>query len=341
MLKAAVLYEKKNIKIEEVDLPANQDNIMIKIAACGICMSDVKAYQEGQSHYFKPPVILGHEYVGTIAKISKKNEDFKIGDRVAVIHAVNCGYCNYCQRGSFELCENKQRASNGGFAEYVSIKEKFAKIALLKIPEKLSTNEATFLEPVACCIETLEKCNIKLGDTVVIIGAGVMGLLLLQLSLLSGASKVIVSEINEYRRNIAKSLGATVVNPEEIDLKKFITKETCSEGVDVAITTVFKEDIIKECFLFTRKQGTVFIFGSAIKNPDLLINSNKIHYDQINIMGSSAYKPFHFSIALKLLKENRISVTPLITSVEPLKNIAGALDNYIKPENLKIIIECE
>ena len=338
MLKAAVLYGKKNIKIEEVNLPANQHNIMIKIAACGICISDVKAYQEGQSHYFKPPIILGHEYVGTIAKISKKNDYFKKGDRVVVIHAVNCGYCSYCQRGLFELCENKQRASNGGFAEYVSINEKFAKIALLKIPDKLSTNEATFLEPIACCIESIEKCNIELGDIIVIVGAGVMGLLLLQLSLLKGASKVIVSEINEYRRNIAKSLGATVVNPEEIDLKKFITKETCSEGVDVAITTVFKEDIIKECFLFTRKQGTVFIFGSAIKNPDLLINSNKIHYDQINIMGSSAYKPFHFSIALKLLKENRISVTPLITSVEPLKNIKTALDNYIKPENLKTII---
>lgn len=338
MLKAAVLYGKKNIKIEEVNLPANQHNIMIKITACGICMSDVKAYQEGQSHYCKPPIILGHEYVGTLVKISKKNGDFKNGDRVAVIHAVNCGYCSYCQRGLFELCENKQRASNGGFAEYVSINEKFAKIALLKIPDKLSINEATFLEPIACCIESIEKCNIGLGNIIVIIGAGVMGLLLLQLSLLKGASKVIVSEINEYRRNIAKSLGATVVNPEEIDLKKFITKETCSEGVDVAITTVFKEDIIKECFLFTRKQGTVFIFGSAIKNPDLLINSNKIHYDQINIMGSSAYKPFHFSIALKLLKENRISLTPLITSVEPLKNIKTSLDNYIKPENLKIII---
>jgi len=339
VLKAAVLCEKKNIKIEEVNLPANQDNIMIKIAACGVCMSDVKAFQEGQSHYFKLPIILGHEYVGTIAKISKKNEDFKEGDRVAVIHAVNCGYCSYCQRGLFELCKNKQRASNGGFAEYTSIKEKFAKIALLKIPDKLSTNEATFLEPIACCIESIEKCKIKLGDIIVIIGAGVMGLLLLQLSLLSGASKVIVSEINEYRRNIAKSLGATVINPEEINLKKFITKETCSEGVDVAITTVFKEDIIKECFLFTRKQGTVFIFGSAVKNPDLLINSNKIHYDQIKIIGTSAYKPYHFNIALKLLKEGRVSVTPLITSIEPLKNIKRALDNYIKPENLKIIIE--
>lgn len=338
MLKAAVLYGKKNIKIEEVNLPPSQDNIMIKIAACGICISDVKAYQEGQSHYCKPPIILGHEYIGYIVAIPEGNDYFKKGDRVAVVHAVNCGYCNYCQKGLFELCENKQRASNGGFAEYVSIKEKFAKIALLKIPAKLSTNEATFLEPIACCIESIEKCNIGLGDIIVIIGAGVMGLLLLQLSLLKGASKVIVSEINEYRRNIAKSLGATIVNPEEIDLKKFITKETCSEGVDVAITTVFKEDIIKECFLFTRKQGTVFIFGSAIKNPDLLINSNKIHYDQINIMGSSAYKPFHFSIALKLLKENRISVTPLITSVETLDKIKKALEEYSKPKNLKIII---
>ena len=337
-MKAAVLYGKKNIKVEEVNLPPSQGSIMIKVAACGICISDVKAYQEGQSHYCKPPVILGHEYVGNIVTTLKENNYFKKGDRVAVIHAVNCGYCSYCQRGLFELCENKQRASNGGFAEYVSIKEKFAKIALLKIPNKLSTNKATFLEPIACCIEALEKCNIRLGDIIVIIGAGLMGLLLLQLSLLKGASKVIVSEISEYRRNIAKSLGATVVNPEEIDLKKFIKKEICSESVDIAITTIFKEDIIKECFLFTRKQGTVFIFGSAIKNPDLLINSNKIHYDQINIMGSSAYKPFHFSIALKLLKENRISVTPLITSVETLDKIKKALEEYSKPKNLKIII---
>jgi len=337
-MKAAVLYGKKNIKIEEVNLPTNQRNIMIKITACGICMSDVKAYQEGQSHYCKPPIILGHEYVGNIVTTLKENNYFKKGDRVAVIHAVNCGYCSYCQRGLFELCENKQRPLNGGFAEYVSIDKESANKALIKLPLNLSTNEATFLEPIACCIESIEKCNIGLGDTIVIIGAGVMGLLLLQLSLLKGTSKVIISEINEYRRNIAKSLGATVVNPEKIDLKKFITKETYSEGVDVAITTVFKENIIKECFLFTRKQGTVFIFGSATSNSKLELDSDKIHYDQIKIIGTSAYKPFHFNIALKLLKENRISVTPLITSVEPLKNIKRALDNYIKPENLKIII---
>jgi len=337
-MKAAVLYGKKNIKVEEVNLPPSQGNIMIKVAACGICISDVKAYQEGQSHYCKPPIILGHEYVGNIVTTLKENNYFKKGDRVSVIHAVNCGYCSYCQRGLFELCENKQRASNGGFAEYVSIKEKFAKIALLKIPNKLSTNKATFLEPIACCIEALERCNIRLGDTIVIIGAGVMGLLLLQLSLLKGASKVIVSEINDFRRDVAKGFGAIAINPEKIDLKKLIIKETNSEGADVAITTVFKENIIQESFSFTRKQGTVFIFGSATSNPEILINSNRIHYDQIKIIGTSAYKPFHFNIALKLLKEDRISVTPLITSIEPLEKIKKALDNYIKPENLKIII---
>ncbi|MCK4309089.1 MAG: alcohol dehydrogenase catalytic domain-containing protein, partial [Candidatus Atribacteria bacterium] len=334
----AVLYGKKNIKIEEVNLPPSQGSIMIKVAACGICISDVKAYQEGQSHYCKPPVILGHEYVGNIVTTPKENNNFKKGDRVAVIHAVNCGYCSYCQRGLFELCENKQRASNGGFAEYVSINEKFAKIAFIKIPAKLSTNEVTFLEPIACCIEALERCNIRLGDIIVIIGAGVMGLLLLQLSLLKGASKVIVSEINEYRRNIAKNFGAIVINPKEANLKKFIMKETDFKGSDVVISTVFKESIIQESFSFTRKQGTVFIFGSATSNSKLELDSDKIHYDQIKIIGTSAYKPFHFNIALKLLKENRISVTPLITSVEPLKNIIRALDNYIKPENLKIII---
>ncbi len=195
-----------------------------------------------------------------------------------------------------------------------------------------------FLEPIACCIEALERCNIKMGDTIVIIGAGVMGLLLQQLSLLRGVSKVIVSEINEYRRNIAKNFGAIVINPKEANLKKFIMKETNFKGSDVVISTVFKESIIQESFSFTRKQGTLFIFGSATSSSKLELDSDKIHYEQIKIIGTSAYKPFHFNIALKLLKENRISVTLLITSVEPLKNIIRALDNYIKPENLKIII---
>jgi len=337
-MKAAVLHGKRNIKLEEVNSPPSKDRIMVKILACGICISDVKGYQQGQSHYCKPPIILGHEYVGNIVTTPKENDNFKKGDRVAVIHAVNCGYCSYCQQGLFELCENKQRSSNGGFAEYVSINEKFAKIALIKIPAKLSTNEATFLEPIACCIEALERCNIRLGDTIVIIGAGVMGLLLLQLSLLRGASRVIVSEINEYRRNIAKNFGAIVINPKEANLKKFIMKETDFKGSDVVISTVFKENIIQESFSFTRKKGTVFIFGSTTSNSKLELDSDKIHYDQINIMGSSAYKPFHFSIALKLLKEKRMSVNPLITSVEPLKNIKKALDNYTKPKNLKTII---
>ena len=115
-------------------------------------------------------------------------------------------------------------------------------------------------------------------------------------------------------------------------------KETDFKGSDVVISTVFKENIIQESFSFTRKKGTVFIFGSTTSNSKLELDSDKIHYDQINIMGSSAYKPFHFSIALKLLKEKRMSVNPLITSVEPLKNIKKALDNYTKPKNLKTII---
>ena len=337
-MKAAILYGKKDIKIEEIDLPPTKERILVKVLACGICISDVKTYLQGQSHYCTPPVILGHEYIGSISALPEQIKSFKTGDKVAVLHAVNCGNCLYCQKGLFELCEHKQRPSNGGFAEYVSINKESAEKALIKIPENISLNEATFLEPIACCIESIERCNIELGDTIVIIGAGVMGLLLLQLSLLKGASKVIVSEINEYRRNMAKNLGALVVNPEKIDLEEFIKYKTDFAGADVVISTVFKKDILNQCLSITRKQGTVFLFGSAVRDPHLLINSDRIHYDQINISGSSAYKPLHFRIALKLLEAKRISVKPLITSVEKLDKIKQALEDYSKPENLKIII---
>jgi L-iditol 2-dehydrogenase len=339
-MKAAMLYEKEKMEVTEVSSPAELYPIVVKIAACGICISDIKTYQNGGSHYIKLPAILGHEYVGTINNAPTEIKEFRPGDRVAVVHAINCGYCYYCQHGAFELCENKQRASNGGFAELVGLKLNNYPLALLKIPDSLSWEESTFLEPLACCIASLEKCNIGFGDTVGIIGAGVMGQLLQQLCLLRGAAKVMVSEIEPFRRNIALKMGANVIDSKKDNLLDIIKEYTDNRGVDLLINTVFQQDIIDKGFSLIKKQGTLFLFASAPENSkNFLINSDLIHYQQIKILGTSAYQPVHFRKALALLKEKRIKVKTLITNIRPLNEINEAFREYNQPEHLKIIIK--
>lgn len=340
-MKAAVLYEKEKMILTEVDSPSALYPITIKIDSCGICISDIKAYQKGLGHYIKPPAILGHEYAGTIKQLPEEIKDFKVGERVAVVHAINCGWCSYCQSGSFELCENKQRASNGGFAEEVGLKLNNYPLALIKLPDFLSWEECIFLEPLACCIASLEKCDIKFGDTVLIVGAGVMGQLLLQLCLIRGAAQVLVSEIVPFRKKIAQQMGATMVfDPNKDDLSKQIKKCTNDHGVDLIINTVFQQKIINEGLQIIRKQGILFLFASAPDdNKNFTINSDRIHYQQMKLLGSSAYQPIHFRKALNLLKSKKIQVKPLITGIHPLSQINDAFLEYNKPEHLKIIIK--
>lgn len=339
-MKAAMLYEKEKMEVTEVSSPAELYPIVVKIAACGICISDIKTYQNGGSHYIKLPAILGHEYVGTINNVPTEIKEFRPGDRVAVVHAINCGYCYYCQHGAFELCENKQRASNGGFAELVGLKLNNYPLALLKIPDSLSWEESTFLEPLACCIASLEKCSIGFGDTVVMIGAGVMGQLLQQLCLLRGVANVLVSEIEPFRRNISRKMGAIVMNPKKEDLFNIIKQYTYNHGADLVINTIYQKDIVNEGFKLISKQGTYFFFASAPENnKNFLVNSDLIHYEQIKILGTSAYQPIHFRKALALLKEKRIKVKPLITGIRPLNKINEAFVEYNQPEHLKMIIK--
>lgn len=340
-MKAALLYQKEKMEVKEVASPSNKIYpILVKIAACGICISDIKAFKHGGSHYIKPPAILGHEYVGTIQALPDDIKEFQPDDRVAMVHAMNCGYCDACQQGAFELCENKQRASNGGFAELVGLKRNHYPLALVKLPDSLSWEESTFLEPIACCIASLEKCSIGFGDTVVVIGAGVMGQLIQQLCLLRGAAHVLVSEIELSRRSIAEQMGATVINPKKDNLLEIVKQYTHHQGANLVIQTVFTQKIIEEGFRLVKKQGTLFLFASAPENnKNLIVNSDFIHYQQIKILGTSAYQPIHFRKALALLKEGRIKVKPLITGIRSLNEINEAFSEYNQPHHLKIIVK--
>jgi len=240
-MKAAVYYSLDNIKIEDMPKPKiNQNEILVKTKACGICGSDLmKWYLKGRA-----PLVLGHEPAGIIAETGNKVEDFKVGDRVFVHHHVACLTCHYCIRGDYTMCEQfgKTHIIPGGFAEYFEVPLPNLQIDTQKIPDNLSFEEATLIEPVACCIKAVRKCNVQPGDIIAVIGAGPSGIINTMLLRNSNASKIIVSDIIDYRLKVAERLGADLtINSRSEDFGKKLESVTDGRGADVVIVTAPSE----------------------------------------------------------------------------------------------------
>ncbi|MFN3698911.1 MAG: alcohol dehydrogenase catalytic domain-containing protein, partial [Dictyoglomus sp.] len=232
------------IQLEEVPTPSiEKDEVLIKVLASGICGTDLHVFA-GKA-YGKEGIIRGHEFSGKVIAIGEKVKGIKEGDLVAVDPNITCGYCYYCRRGEIHLCENLRAIGvdvNGGFAEYCKVPFK----QLYSFSSNISPLEAAMMEPVACALHGIEKIGIKLGDSVLIVGGGALGLILMQLAYIHGASKVVVVEPIESKRKVAKELGATyVIDPLKEKVDEIIKDLTQGRGVDVGIEAVGKGDTVK------------------------------------------------------------------------------------------------
>ncbi len=255
-MKAAVYYSSQDIRIEEMPTPEIGDGeILVNMKACGVCGSDLMDW------YLKPrtPLVLGHEPAGIIEKKGKKVDKFNVGDRVFVHHHVACLVCHYCLHGDYTLCKqfHETNIKPGGFAEHFKVPEPNVRTDTLKLPESMSYETATLIEPVACCIRAMRKCNLQTGDTVTIIGAGATGLIHAALSKIYGASRTIVSDFIDDRLRLAIKFGADVtVNPDNADLAKAVMSETEGRGADVAIVTAPSLEAYDEAIGILRKGET-------------------------------------------------------------------------------------
>jgi L-iditol 2-dehydrogenase len=240
-LKALVYHGPGDLRIENVNSPMLEDgDALLEVSYCGLCGTDVKTYRRGH-HMFTPPCILGHEVVGKIVEIKGKSgrPDINVGDKVAVAPYVPCYSCVYCRKGREELCINKGWIE-GAFAEFVRIPAEVLNKGTFHIRLDEHFKLACLAEPLACCVNAVEDSNVKLADTVMIIGAGPMGLLMLELCKTMGASKILVSEPNELRRNKAAESGAFVMGSqdEDADVSQWIKDETGGVGADVVFVCV-------------------------------------------------------------------------------------------------------
>jgi len=338
-LKAAVYRGPGKLKLEDIANPIieKDDEILIRVKISIICGTDIKTYLRGHPQ-IKPPTVLGHEFAGEVIEIGNKVNICKIGDKVAIAPFVNCGECFFCQKGLFELCKNRSFPSNGSFTEYVKISQSFGLKGLVKFPENIDLEEAALTEPLACVVNSIENCDIGLGDKVLIVGAGPMGLLNLLIVQLKGASQIIISETMEERREIASKLGALTVNPLKNNLSSFVHQYTEGRGADEVIVAVGNSKIAEAVIGLARPGGRVILFGGFPGSSSLTFDPNLVHYDQISIIGGSGFSPQQFKQAAELIKHCKINLKQIITHRFTLNEIGKAFDLSIAQKGLKIAI---
>src|SRR5699024_7955337 len=305
-MKSSLFYDLKEVSMEEIEEdPLESGDVRIKVDLCGVCGSDIKTYVRG-APYITPPAVLGHEVVGTV--IDTKNKKWKKNDRVAVVHYLPCGSCDFCLAGKETLCPYlfDRKISPGGFSEFLRIPKDLADRGTFKIPDNINFEQAVLSEPLACCIHGAKKANISTGSYVVTSGDGPMGLLHAQNSRLFGASNIILSGMSQERLNVAEKFADNVINANESNVAEEVKKNTEGLGPDVVIVAVASVKAANQAIDIDQKGGTVLLFGGFSSNSELTIDPNRIHYDEINVIGSLGSTPSEFYLAFKFLIDEKI-----------------------------------
>ncbi|NWF87810.1 alcohol dehydrogenase catalytic domain-containing protein [Candidatus Bathyarchaeota archaeon] len=338
-MKVAMYYGENDIRIEEKLIPEiAEDEALVEMKACGICGSDLMDW------YLKSraPLVLGHEPAGIIAKKGGKVKDFDVGDKVFVHHHVACLNCHYCLRGDYTLCEqfHNTNIKPGGFAEYFKVPASNLKIDTLKIPETITFEEATFIEPVGCCVRALKKCGIQTGDSVAVIGVGAIGLIHVALSKIFGAAKTFASDVVDYRLNVARHFGADeIVNSMREDLAGVVKSETDGRGVDIVVVTAPSLEAYKTGLDACRKGGKLCVFAPVEVGKYLHISPKDLFFSEIWIIPSYSTSHLETRAALELIKSGMICVRDLITHrfrlVEAAEAFKAARESK---ESLKVMV---
>jgi L-iditol 2-dehydrogenase len=342
-MKALVYKEPYCFEYSDFPDPAvGDDDVLIRVKACGICGSDVHGCT-GKTGRRLPPLIMGHEAAGVVEDMGKNVDGFEKGDRVCFDSTVYCNVCDACRRGLFNRCVKRQVLGvsvpafkrHGAFAEYVAVPWWIVS----KIPDRLSFVQASLLEPASIGKHAASRAPISNDDTVLVIGAGTIGLFILQACKLRGAGKALVVDINEFRLGVAKELGADVlISPLKSDLKEVVLKETLNLGVDVALEAVGYAKTFADAVLATKTGGHVVAVGNLEQKAEF--DLQQLVAREHTFTGSYASSG-EFRQCIELVASGQINVEPLISDVLPLEEGPRAFDRLLKAEEnlLKIVLE--
>jgi threonine dehydrogenase-like Zn-dependent dehydrogenase len=307
---AAKFLGRRDVRIDDYPVPKiADDELLVRVAACGVCGTDIHIY-EGEVPLAKFPVIAGHEFSGTVEKVGSAVADISAGDKVVVEPNLFCSRCHYCRTGKKHFCVNWQGIGltrDGGFAEFARIPRQAAYV----MPESLSFTKGALFEPVACVLHGIERTKMEPGSSVVVCGAGSIGLLFVHLLKRLGAGQVIVSEPDKTKREIALRLGANLaLSPKETQLKEAVMDRTGGFGADIAIDASGLPEVVSSLVDLVQNTGTVLIFGVSPEDARIKVRPFDIYRRELTILGAFT-NPYTNEAALNLL--NDIDVDPIVT----------------------------
>lgn len=324
-MKKAVYYDTNHFEFEDIgELQIGSQEVLLKLGACGLCGTDI---HKAMHNTVKSPLVLGHEVAGTIVEIGDEITDYKVGDRVYLAHHVPCFTCKHCKRGHYSLCA-QFKATNidpGGFSEYIRVPELNVKHTMGKLPEDMSFEIGAMVEPIACCLHGFNAIEMHPGDNVLIMGAGQIGNLQVQLAKHFLADKVIVSDINDYRLDKALEMGADgAIRPDKENTQERIEALTNGEGVDIIIISSGIGSLLTEAMDIISPGGTILVFAPFRDEP-VLIPASRFFEEEIKVVGSYSSTPYNYTPALELLKKGVIQVDKMTTHRFPLSQLKEAI----------------
>lgn len=340
-MKASRFLGNKTFAVTDLPTPhAGPGELVLRNQVCGVCGTDVHIYHgEPGSADVNPPVVLGHEYSGEVVEVGEGVTGFAVGDHVTVDPNIYCGHCAYCQNGKKQLCPSMEAIGvtrDGGFAQYSRIPASQA----FKLEPTVPWEAAAMAEPLACCLHGIDLAGIQVGDKVCVVGGGAIGLLMVQLAKLSGASQIVLSEPNEKRRQVGLQLGAnTALDPTRPDAQGAFA-QVLGGGANVVIECVGNVPAVKSAFQFAGKGATVLLFSVPKVDATFDLPLFDVYKKELTIKGSFVNPDTH-ARAVALINSGKVDFGPIITHRFPLDQLPEAIAMQMSDASIKVVVEAK
>jgi L-iditol 2-dehydrogenase len=338
-MRVAMYYNNRDVRLEELPKPeAGPGELVVKVVASGICGSDVMEWYRIK----RAPLVLGHEIAGDIVEVGEGVVRFKVGDRVFVSHHVPCMECRYCQSGHHSTCDTL-RSTNfypGGFAEFIRVPAVNLEHGVFVLPEELTYDDAIFIEPMACVVRGFKLMKFVPGKTVLALGSGIAGLMIIKLAKALGAQRVIATDVAHYRLEAARRFGADAVIDASEDVPRQVIEANDGRKADFVIVSTGAKEAMLQAFDCVDRGGTLLMFAPPLPGTEIGIPMGDLWKDEVTITTTYAGSPEDISETIELLRSGKVRVRDMITHRLPLAEAGKGFELVAKAQDsIKVVIE--
>jgi len=338
-MRVAMYYNNRDVRLEELPKPQiGPGELLVKVLASGICGSDVMEWYRIK----KAPLVLGHEITGEIVEVGEGIERYKVGDRIFVSHHIPCNTCRYCLNGHHTACETLHTTNYdpGGFAEYIRVPQLNVDRGVFLLPDEVSFEDGVFIEPLACVVRGQRVARLQPGQSILILGSGISGLLHLLLARALGAGRVITTDINEYRLKKAEEFGADAAIHADEYSPDHLCQINDNRLADLAIICTGALPAFTQALQSVDRGGTVLFFAPTAPGVDLPVPVNDFWRNEIKLMPSYGNSPLDATVAIELIRAGRVPVHKMITHRLDLEETGLGFQLVAEArESIKVVIE--